>query len=71
MNYVGLILIVMFLLFGEEIIGLVIEACPPILLFIFAIAMIGSDGCLAKIGGVLLIPVGIVALIAWLVWLLH
>ena len=43
------------------------ENCPPLWIFIIAIMFFAFGGCLTKIFGILLIPVGIVTLIIWLI----
>ena len=49
----------------EEILETGIDACPPLLIFLFVTCFLMSDGCLPKIGGILLIPIGIIALVIW------
>ncbi|MBE8954914.1 MAG: hypothetical protein SR2Q5_04480 [Quinella sp. 2Q5] len=51
----------------ESIVEAGVDACPPLLIFLFVACMFISDGCLPKIGGILLIPIGIIALIVWLI----
>ena len=43
-----------------------IDAVPPLLIIIIAIAMFFSNGCLPKIGGILLFIIGIIITIIWL-----
>ena len=43
-----------------------IDAVPPLLIILIAIAMFFSDGCLPKIGGILLFVIGIIVTIIWL-----
>ena len=42
-----------------------VAACPPLLLFILGACLFFSDGCLPKLGGFLLIPISIIALLLW------
>lgn len=44
-----------------------IEFCPPLIIFFLVLMLFTSDGCLPKIFGVILIPVGIIALIVWFI----
>ena len=61
--------IVIVMLFGESILEAAIEFCPPLLIFIFAVAFIADGGCLEAVGGGCLFLVGLVAFVAWLIWL--
>ena len=43
-----------------------IDSCPPLLIFVFALMIFFSRGCLAKIGGIVLFIIGIIVTIIWL-----
>ena len=43
-----------------------IDAVPPLLIVLIAIVMFFSNGCLPKIGGILLFIIGIILTIIWL-----
>ena len=49
----------------ESILEVGVEACPPLLLFILGACLFFGDGCLPKLGGVLLVVIGILAIIVW------
>jgi|GEM_PF-6979962 len=51
----------------EGILGAGVDACPPLLIFLLAVCLFISDGCLSKLGGILLVIIGIIALIVWLI----
>ena len=51
----------------ESIVEAGIDICPPLLIFLFMACLFMTDGCLPKIGGILLIPIGIIAFIVWLI----
>ena len=68
-TFLAAAVILIVLLFGEGILEAAIEFCPPLLIFIFAVAFIADGGCLASIGGGCLFLVGLVAFVAWLMWL--
>lgn len=51
----------------ENIVETAIEICPPLLILVIAAFLFfGGGGCLAKIFGALLIPIGIIVLVIWL-----
>ena len=52
----------------DDILGAMIDVCPPLLIFLIAACLFTSNGCLSKIGGILLIPIGIVALVVWFIF---
>mgnify|MGYP000323082911 CR=1 FL=1 len=51
----------------DEIFKSMIDACPPLLIFLIAAWLLMGNGCLPKIGGILLIPIGIIALVVWFI----
>ena len=50
----------------ENIVETAIEICPPLLILVIAAFLFFGGGCLARIFGALLIPIGIIVLIVWL-----
>ena len=50
----------------EGILEAVVDACPPLLLFLLAVCLFMNSGCLSTLGGIFLVILGIIALIVWL-----
>ena len=49
----------------DELLRPLFDACPPLIIFFIALCLFIGDGCLPKIVGIILIPIGIIALIVW------
>lgn len=50
----------------DDILSSLIDACPPLIIFLFAACLFMNDGCLSNLGGILLMLIGFVVLIVWL-----
>ena len=67
-NFLAVSTLVILFVFGEEILATVAGACPPIIIFLIALVCIFNGNCLEAVGGGCLFFVGIVAMLAWLMW---
>ena len=50
----------------DDLLAPLFDACPPLLIIFFAVVLVMcNDSCLSTIIGIILIPIGIIALIVW------